>query len=95
MNCLHLLLSANRDVLQQCLQYMHADDGLLLVDDGVNLLREPMLSTAGDEYNVHISLADMQSRGLQSADLASSFKAVDDQGLVALVKHYPHTMSWK
>lgn len=79
--------------LAQCLARMAAEDGLLLIQDGVYLLTEHQLppQIAGSS-KLFVLSEDMQARGLNCVH--PDINVIDYGQFVALTLAYPHTLSW-
>lgn len=90
---LHLLLSAERSALDDCLALVQVEDVVLLLDRGVRfVLDETVLDrlrvSAG---SVLASAADLEARGLRCPD---PLPALDDQGWARLVRDHAVVLSW-
>lgn len=79
--------------LQQCLQKMADEDGLLLTQDAVYaLLDKQNLKSAGALKNLYVLEDDMQARGITLGDVNATI--VSYAGFVELSLQYHKVISW-
>ena len=93
--CLHLVASADAQVLDACLSHLGSADSVLFLDLGVlHLLRSGSGSLAGAAAAVYFAAADLQAHGLIDAARRSRVEVLDDDGFCALLERHRHCLSW-
>lgn len=93
---LHIVSASpySSDALQRCAALFGADDGVLLIEDGVLALSHPGLCLAPFKgKRVYVLQPDAEARGMTAAHQAS-FTAVDYDGFVSLTTQFTKTVSW-
>lgn len=94
--CLHLVLRASGEVLDDCLACSGKGDSIVLLDTAVTLLALPgagrWSSTGGTLYFLE---ADLLAHGLGQLAGNPGLVRLDDMGLVQLVCRHDHCLSWK
>lgn len=96
MMILHIVSASpySSDALQRCAALFGAEDGILLIEDGVLALSDPDRCLAPfNGKRIYILQPDAEARGM-SADQRPSFAAVDYDGFVSLTTQFTKTVSW-
>lgn len=96
MMILHIVSASpySSDALQRCAGLFGAEDGVLLIQDGVLALSDPDRCLAPfNGKRIYILQPDAEARGM-SADQRPSFAAVDYNGFVSLTTQFTKTVSW-
>lgn len=93
---LHIVSASpySSDALQRCAALFGAEDGILLIEDGVLALSDPDRCLAPfKDKRVYVLQPDAEARGM-SADQQASLTAVDYDGFVSLSTQFTKTVSW-
>jgi len=93
---LHIVSASpySSDALQRCAALFSAEDGILLIEDGVLALSDPDRCLAPfKDKRIYVLQPDAEARGM-SADQHASFTAVDYDGFVSLTTQFTKTVSW-
>lgn len=94
--CLHLVMSASREALADCLDCCGPGDTIVLMDTAVTLMAGPLApGPAAHSTPVCCLAADIRAQGLQDVLAGAGASVIDDHGLVRLVCRHRHCLSWK
>ena len=93
--CLHLLLSADHDAIEDCLRAADQDDTVLILADGVMALLHTPLTRFPDGCGVLFSAPDLEARGLAAVAAERDIGVVEDVGITTLLADHRHCLSWK
>lgn len=92
--CLHLVVGAGRDVLDDCLACTVAADAVVFLDAGVlQLLREPTWVKCN--ATLYFVDADLRAHGLLKAALRAEASVLDDAGVCGLLAQFDHCLTWR
>lgn len=93
-NCLHLVVGAGREALEDCLLHSAARDSILFLDAGVlHLLQEGNAPVVG-LAQAFFAEADLQAHGLLALARQMHLRRVDDAGFWSLVASHEHCLTW-
>lgn len=93
-SCLHLVVGAGVEALDDCLLHSQARDTLLFLDAGVlHLLRDASAPVVG-LAEAHFAAADLQAHGLLDLARRSGVSVIDDAGFCELLRRHPHCLTW-
>lgn len=93
---LHIVSASpySSDALHRCAALSSAEDGVLLIEDGVLALSHPERCLAPfNPRRIYILQPDAKARGM-SSDQQASFTTVDYDGFVSLTTQFTKTVSW-
>jgi sulfur relay protein TusB/DsrH len=94
-SCLHLVVSCQAQVLDDCLAHLGAADAVLFLDQGVmHLLRSGPGSLAGTAAAVYFAAADLEAQGLAALAARSQVDVLDDAGFCELLARHRHCLTW-
>lgn len=91
--------SPSHSALQDCLQLIGDDDGLLLLEDGVYAamsqaaVAAQLARISGRGVRLYAIGEDLAMRGLSQA-VSAFVEAIDYDGFVSLTTHYKAIQSW-
>lgn len=96
-NCLHLVVGAGQEALDDCVSHSRARDTLLFVDAGVlHLLRHAAGFVAGSAAGapeVHFLAADLQAQGLLELARRLGVSVVEDTAFGDLLAAHDHCLT--
>lgn len=88
---LHILSQPpSHNAYQSCLQHLTPQDTLILINDGVYALQDPLFSTTCRSQQVFAIAADTQARGITTKHQ----QAIDYDAFVALSCQHSPIQSW-
>lgn len=91
-NCLHLVLSAGGDAIEECRRAARPGDTLYFADDGVRHLLVDDACPAG--CVAAWSAPCVAARGLQPAARQRRAQLADDAEFTRLLRRHAHCLSW-
>ena len=94
---LHIVSASpfRHDTLQRCLSLASEQDGILLIEDGVFALTNPVqhLPQPLPTHHMFALASDLQARGID-AKTNTSITIVDYEGFVTLATQFSKTLTW-
>ena len=93
--CLHLVVGAGREALEDCLPQVASADTVLFLDSGVlHLLGPAVGSLAGSAAAVFFAQADLRALGLLELARRVQADTLDDAGFCELLGTHDHCLTW-
>ena len=99
-NCLHLVVTASKQTLADCIDHFSSQDSIVFLDAGVLNLLGPKMDEHMDENilnntQCHFSLEDLQARGLLPKAQALGVQIRDDKAVVRMLIAHEHCLTWQ
>lgn len=93
---LHLVPTADRAAIGNCLARCRAGDSVLLLCDGVlHLSDSEGVSALPERVALYAIRADLPARGLPESLAAETCRLVEDAGFPGLLERHSHCLTWK
>lgn len=95
-SCLHLVVGAGQQALDDCLAQAKEGDSVLFLDAGVlQLLHKLPRQSGSSAVAAYYSAADLRAHGLLEVARREGADVVDDAGCCELLALHPHSLTWK
>lgn len=95
MSSLHTInKSGIHSALQSCLRVAQANDSLLLIEDGVYLVKHMAHASVKAGIALYALREDLQARGFSETELPTDIKAIGYDDFVALVCKHQRSVNW-
>jgi sulfur relay protein TusB/DsrH len=93
--CLHLVVGAGREALEDCLPHVDPADTMLFLDCGVlHLLRLAAGSPGESTAAVMFAEKDLRAHGLLHLARRVQADTLDDAGFCELLETHQHCLTW-
>jgi sulfur relay protein TusB/DsrH len=94
--CLHLVMTASREALTNCLGCCGSGDTIVLMNSAVTLVAGPLaMHPSATSTPVLCLAADVQAQGMQEVLAGFGAAVIDIHDLVRLVCRHRHCLTWK
>lgn len=95
-SCLHLVVGAGRQALDDCLAQSGEEDSVLFLDAGVlHLLQTPLRPSERSAAAICYAAADLRAHGLLELARREGVDIVDDARCCELLALHAHSLTWK
>jgi sulfur relay protein TusB/DsrH len=93
-SCLHLVVGAGAEALEDCLLHSRARDDVLFLDAGVQHLLHDGSGPVVGLAEAHYIDADLRAHGLLESARRSRVRVIDDAGFCKLLATHRHCLTW-
>lgn len=93
-SCLHLVVGAGAEALDDCLLHSRARDDIVFVDAGVQHLLHNGSGPVVGLAEAHYLAADLSAHGLLDLARRVQVRVIDDAGFCKLLAAHRHCLTW-